>query len=336
MYMSHGRYDIYRNAIQRSSYDVTSGTILALRLELIESLACWYELLLNSSEKDARHTLIDQLRAMQAKVNATPMAKQHGHSDFCMVSFLGTRQKIRFCIDKPVKFSMFGKDFIFYVELGRDRVRKKITTTFIDSQTGNAIRPEVELEESFITISFSEDDRERVCIYDFLRKCGLELQVPTHIYSVEYNAYPVERWLEAADRKLTQMLYKVSNEENDFFFYNNLFKVTLINQDQHAYTTGGVPDFPGRSEYAMSLNERGEAIERALNAYFHLPQSNLQAIHKAQLDRGTSPIYTVQMLMELNHSHELYRFASEEVPASDKHMFSCEIEGDEVRLTALE
>ncbi|MGL4667449.1 MAG: hypothetical protein ACRCWR_05935 [Saezia sp.] len=334
--MAQGIYDVIRNSgadkrpPQYAEHDAKS----ALRLELIESLACWYELLLNPAERDARQNIINLLRAMQAKVAATTIARQHGESDYCLLNFLGTRTRTRFCISKPPHFSLFGNDFIFYVEVGKNRTRKKLSTTFIDSNSGNAVRPEIKVDENFITIAFSAEDEERVSLYDFLRKCGLELQINTTLYAVEYNSHPVERWLDGASRSLTQMLYEISNEEHDFFFYSNLFKVTLMQLEQSAYTAGGVPSYSGKVENAPTLQERGEAIEKAFNAYFQLPKPHLQDIQRAT--RADATNYSVQVLIEQSNPHELYRFGSFEVEASDKHMFSCEIQGDEVRMSVLE
>jgi hypothetical protein len=336
--MAHGIYDVIRNGAHASKQhpQYNDETKLALRLELLESQACWYELLFSTSEREARLMLIDQLRAMQAKTTAMPMARQHGDSDYCLLSFLGARTRTRFCTDKPPKFSLFGNDFIFYVEVGKNRVRKKLTTTFIDSRSGNAVRPSIQIDENFITIAFSAEEQERVSIHDFLRKSGLELQINTTLYTIEYCTHPTERWLEGADRNLTQMLYDVSNEEHDFFFYSNLFKTTLLQLEQHAYTAGGMPDFPGRMESTMTRPERGEVIEKAMMAYFQLPKPYLQDIQRGNILRENERNCTVQVLMELNNPHELYRFGSAQVEAKDKHMFSCEVQGQEVHLSVLD
>lgn len=339
--MTHGTYDVIRNNVaastrQQRSDDHRNDAKLALRLELLESHACWYELLFNSSERAARQAVIDQLRTMQAKAASTSAARQHGESDYCILCFLGARTRTRFSTSKPSHFSVFGNDFVFYVETGKNKVRKKLSTTFVDSHSGNAVRPAIDLDENFITIAFSGEEPERVNVYDFLRKCGLELQINTTLYAVECVSHPTERWLEGADRSLTQMLYDVSNEEHDYFFYSNLFKVTLMQLEQHAYSAGGVPDFPGRIESTLTTQERGDLIEKAFNTYFQFPEPYLQDIQRANFSQPHVTSHNVQVLMELTNPHELYRFGSDQVQPADKHMFSCEILGDDVKVSVLE
>lgn len=353
--MAHGIYGVGdKETGSRSSErgdfggDDLSHLEVALRLELMESQACWYELLLHPPDWDAKQAVIDRLRFLQASANNPVERGSH-----LLVCFWAARPKVRFCMSKKPYFGMFSKDFIFYVEQGSQRTRKKLSTTFVDGQTGKAIQPHIELSEGFITISSPHEEPEKVSIHEFLRKCGIELGIGTDIYAVECTSTPLAYWLSGSDRHLAQMLYHVPSDAYDFFLYCNVFKVTLMQMQLRSrlntVTGNGVwelldnsvqPHKNGQNgHYSFLPFEKELLIEKTLNAYFELPTSrfpDMRLPKTASVPSNSRPQYSVQVLMELGSPHELYRFGSMQRQALDKHIFSCQINGDELNLSILE
>lgn len=350
--MAHGIYgvgdkgaDLKRFEMTESSYEDLSHLEVALRLELIESQACWYELLLHPPDWDAKQAVIDRLRFVQASASQSIEEGQQ-----LLVCFWAARQKLRFCMSKKPYFSMFTKDFVFYVELGSQKTRKKLSTTFVDGQTGETIQPHIELSEEFITISSPNEEPERVSVHEFLRKCGIELGIGADVHAVECTSTPLAYWLSGADRHLSQMLYHVPSDHYDFFLYCNVFKVTLMQMQLRSRlntVTGNgaweLLDDATQAEkngsYRFLPFEKELLVEKTLRAYFELPESqfpDMRLPKVATMPTNSRPQYSVQVLMELDSPHELYRFGSAQRLAVDKHIFSCQICGDELNLSVLE
>lgn len=345
--MAHGIYgvgDLKKYEVAGSEHEDLSHLEVALRLELIESQACWYELLLHPPDWDAKQAVIDRLRFVQASASHSVEEGQQ-----LLVCFWAARQKLRFCMSKKPYFSMFTKDFVFYVELGSQKTRKKLSTTFVDGQTGEAIQPHIELSEEFITISSPHEEPEKVSVHDFLRKCGIELGIDADVHAVECTSTPLTYWLSGADRHLSQMLYHVPSDHYDFFLYCNVFKVTQMQMELRSQlntvTGNGVWELLDDATQAENRHyrflpfEKELLVEKTLRAYFELPESqfpDMRLPKAASVPANSRPQYSVQVLMELDSPHELYRFGSAQRLAVDKHIFSCQIYGDELSLSVLE
>lgn len=326
---------------------------IAWRVELLESQACWYDLVFNPPvPAKAVQVVAESVTTLYEKAANAPVDIA-GQSSLCLFGFWAARTKVRFCMSKSPYFALIGDEFIFYVELGADRVRKKLATTFVDVHTGWPVKPQIELDERFITISLPDEEPETVSIYDFLRKCGLELGISTNIYATQYLNAGQYRWQEAVDRNLTEMLYQVSNESCDFFFFCNLFKVTLVHLDaqssqeidalrpawpleiNNSQSVSASAAYYGHA-YRYTQDERGRLIERALSAYFQLPSHVLSLPGEIPFNDMNGQIFSIQVLLDIENPHEIYRFGSFDVPAADKHMFTCRIMNGEAELAVLE
>lgn len=236
--MARGVYDLGRREPALSDEAPQVPLTLAgepvWRAELLQSQAFWYDLAFNPLDGSGSRQLYDaQVSALQALQDELA-----ADSELCCIGFWAARAHVRFCLRKKPHYSLVGGEFVFYVELGRSRIRRKLSTTFVDVGTGMPVKPRIELNEREITIYLSDDEPETVSIYDFLRKCGLELGIGTQIYGVKPVHDLLACWRNGADSRLSEMLYRVSNEEHDFFFFCNLFRVTSVEQPDDGVKAG--------------------------------------------------------------------------------------------------
>ena len=291
-------------------------------VELSQSTCFWYDLLLDPPEGfDTKQQITDYLKQLQSTVES--------QLDKRFIYFLTARKKLRFCVSKKPRYSFFGNDLFFYVEMGRERIRRKVTTKIFDTQTRQPIKPPVEVSERFITFHYTPNRKVSMSIHDFLQISGIEVGVNTEVHYVGYTKNPSERPINRVHRGLSDMLYQVSNEEYDFFVFYNLFKVLSI---------GINPTAPINFCVANSMideikaDEEGRIIEKALIKYFgtetqELNKRNEESELENSLERlaAKNNINSVAIHIEMEEPSELHRFFSRSVKPSDKHVFTCRI-----------
>ena len=299
-------------------------------VELSTSTCFWYDLVIQPPEGfDTKQQITDYLKWLQATVES--------QLDKRFIYFLAARKKVRFCVTKKPRYSLFGSDLIFYVEIGRERVRKKVTTRIFDAQPLRPIKPAVEVSDRFITFQYTPNHKVSMSIHDFLCDSKIELGIDTEIHYVGYTKNPSERPINRSHRGLTDMLYKVSNEEHDFFIFYNLFKVSSIGSNPSApinyYVANSMID-------EIKIDEEGRIIEKALIKYFSAePQETNRQNEEAELENSLDRLATknkiksIAIHIEMEEPNDLYRFFSRSVGPSDKHIFTCRIGANGVEIT---
>lgn len=316
-------------------------TVLAWQADLFQTQCCWYDLLMDPpvASEDSLDVLEEQLLQMQ------DLAR--GRSDLCFIAFWAARPKLRFSLDKPPRYALMSNELVFYVDVAGQQDKKKLSTAFIDIQSRQSVKPHVEVNERFITIYLPDQAPETVSVYDFLDNCGLDLGISSEIYALASTTDPLKNWLGCADREFTEMLYKVPNEDHDFFFFCNLFQLTEIEENivpqETAKQESDKPWFANASTGGgiagkrLSISQQGKAylLESALRHYFQTPQgfsnrypNELQTVESAL----PSFCYMFDITMDLGKPSPLYRFSSSTVEAADKHVFSCEIDGQDIQI----
>ncbi len=298
-------------------------------VELIQSTCFWYDLLLRPPNgSDTKQHITDYLKQLQAIVESQ-LEKR-------FIYFLAARKKIRFCETKKPRYSFFGNDLVFYVEIGRERLRRKVTTRMVDVLTGQPIKPAVDVSDRFITFQFAPNHATSMSIHDFLQYSGVEIGIDTEVHYVGYTKNPSKRPIDGAHTGLSRMLHRVSNEEYDFFVFFNLFKVTSV----AASSTAGMKFCIANSMIdEIKVDEEGRIIEKALIKYFN---SEIQEINRENenaelgnsLERlaAKNNIKSVTIHIEMEEPSETHRFFSRTVNPSDKHVFTCRIEDGGVEI----
>ncbi|WP_152969043.1 hypothetical protein [Amantichitinum ursilacus] len=293
-------------------------------VELTHSTCVWYDLLLNPHENfDTRQQITDYLKGLQSIVES--------QLDKRFIYFLAARTKLRFCTSKNPRYSFLGNALVFYIEVGRERIRRKLVTKLFDAQTLKPIRPPVEISDRFITFHYTPTRKVSMSIHDFLQSSAIELGINTEIHYIGYTKNPSERPINGAHRGLSDMLYRVSTEEYDFFIFYNLFKVLSIGMSP---STAFNFCFANSMLDEINVDEEGRIIEKALIKYFstetqELNKKNEESELENSLERlgMKNNIGSVCVHIEMEEPHELYRFFSRSVKPSDRHIFTCRIAG---------
>lgn len=293
-------------------------------VELSHSTCFWYDLLIHPPEGlDTKKQITNYLKNLQSTVE--------NQLDKRFIYFLAARRKLRFCVSKKPRYSFFGfgNDLIFYVEVGRERVLRKITIKIFDVSTQQPIKPLVEVSDRFITFQYIATNHKKVSmsIHDFLQSYGIEFGINTEVHYIGYTKNPSERPINGAHRGLSDMLYRVSNEEYDFFIFYNLFKVLSIGMSPTAPINFCVANSMVNE---IKVDEEGRIIEKALIKYFgtetqELNKKNEESELENSLERlaAKNNINSVAIHIEMDTPSELHRFFSRSVKPSDKHIFTC-------------
>ena len=298
-------------------------------VELCNSTYFWYDLLLHPLEGfDTKQQITDYLKRLQAMVE-TQLDKR-------FIYFLAARKKLRFCVTKKPRYSLFGSHLVLYVEIGRERIRRKVTTRIFDAQTQQPIKPPVELSDRFITFYYTPNHKESWSIHDFLKSSDIELGINMEVHYVGYTKNPSERPINGSHRGLSDMLYRVSNEEHDFFIFYNLFKVSSFRVDPNSAINFIIAN---SMIDEIKVDEEGRIIEKALIKYFgaetqEINKEKEQAELENSLERlaAKNNINSVAIHIEMDKPSELYRFCSRSVEPSDKHFFTCRIGNNGVEI----
>lgn len=347
--MTSGSYGLGRrepNLQSQHEEQVAPGRLtFAWQADLFQSQCCWYDLLMDSpvAAGDSLDMLEEQLRQM--------LDLARSRSDLCFIIFWAARPKLRFNLDKQPRYALMSNELVFYVDIVGQQEKMKLSTAFIDIQSRQSVKPHVEVNERFITIYLPDQAPETVSVYDFLDNCGLDLNISSEIYALSSTTDPVRHWLGCADRELSEMLYKVPNEDHDFFFFCNLFQLTQKDENSNApiaatqedeakpWLATNIPTNSGAAfagkRLSISSQDKAFLLETALRHYFQTPQgfSNRYPEELQTLESAVpSHHYMLDITMDLGKPIPLYRFSSLAVEAADKHKFSCEINGQEIQL----
>ncbi|MCG8517691.1 MAG: hypothetical protein MI794_06825 [Pseudomonadales bacterium] len=254
------------------------------------------------------------------------------------IYFFASRPKVRFDTTRPPRYEFFSKKLVLHLRIGRERRRVTLKRRFCDAH-GNVILPKVELSERFIRIVYSEGSSQMYSVHDFLQVVGFAIGEPTTVHYVGITKDPGDRPLSRKHRGIADTLYNVSNEENDFFVYINLFKVTA-----HANSSMHNMVFVAANAYTdeIKTDAEGAIVEGALIAYFEcasqrLNRSKERSAFRRLLDEiaEANKIRSVVMHIEIEQPSEYFSFGSTVVPAANSHTFVFKNEGGKSQLTKL-
>jgi len=212
------------------------------------------------------------------------------------------------------------------VLIGKDRQSRTIKRKVFD-QSGNQVTPKVEVTDSFIKFYQHANLSETYSIHDFLQMHNIALGITSEIHYVGITKNPGDRPISREHRGITDTLYRVSNEDNDFFIFINLFKV-MSNAEASKY---GVNFIVANSTIdEISTEEEGQIIEGALINYFNTEAQQLNKRNESTVLNNrlasiakSNNIEFMSLHMELEHPNEYFVFRSQAVPPSVSHTFIC-------------
>lgn len=307
--------DAYRNA--RKQWYV----------ELLRSDMFWYELIVNEHDEfDTRKLISDSLRDLKSLVE--------DQLDKRFIYFIVSRKRLRFSEKKKPRYSLFGNKLYLYIEIGREGKTRRITTQVRDIQSGQAIKPKVETSDRFITFTHDDGNKTSLSIHDFLLNSAIELGYDSEVHYVGYTKNPQKRPIDGTHTGLNEIIYRLSNGDNDIFVFYNLFKVTTsaINEEFNInfHVSNAMID-------EIQVDKEGQILEKCLILYFGSDnQTKNRENEKRELQNSLiqlakeNKITSITMHYEMESPSEYFRFCSSSITPKDCHIFSCMIKEDDL------
>lgn len=306
---------------------IYSSTPKAWYVELIQSTFFWYDLVVNPIN-DSKQWISETLKNLKERVEEDCEKR--------FIYFIASRKKLRFSQKKKPKYSIFGSTLIVYLEEGKDKVEKKIKTKLIDPETGKAMKLNIETTDR--TIHFIEKNGSKISfsIHDFLANIGINFNFESTIHYIGYTKNPHIRPIDGIHRGLSQTLHNVSNEDNDFFIYYNLFKV-LSQANNENYNINFVLANSMIDE--ISVEDEGKLLEKSLIMYFkpdsqncNLKNEEQEFINMFEKFYSKININSIQFYFEVQDTSDYFIFSSNKVQKNEKHIFTYLFQNNELKL----
>lgn len=300
-------------------------------ITLQQSTCYWYELIVNPPDcGDTKSGIGRMLNDLRSQVEKTFEKR--------FIYFFASRPRVRFDTSRRPYFEFFSKKLVLHLLVGRAKKRVILKTVVRDIQ-GNVVTPSVELSERFVTIFNGAAPSEMYSVHDFLQYLDFSIGASTTIHYVGITKNPADRPLNRKHRGITDTLYNISNEENDFFIYINLFKVT-------AHAKNLVSGFAFVTANSMTdeikTDEEGAIVEGALISYFECKSQRInrdkeRASFRRRLNSvaNKNKIHSVAVHIEVEQPSEYFAFGSESVPPAHSHTFVFESVHKGLELTKL-
>lgn len=301
-------------------------------ITLQQSSCYWFELVVNPPDfGDTKSGIGRILNNLRTEVEKT-LEKR-------FIYFFASRPRVRFDTSRRPRFEFFSKKLVLHVLVGRDK-KRAILKTLVRDIEGNVITPRIGLSDRFVTIFHGPDSSETYSVHDFLQYLDfVGIGAPTTIHYVGITKDPADRPFSRKHRGITDTLYNVSNEENDFFIYINLFKVSA-HAKNHSH--GFVFVAANSMTDEIKTDEEGAIVEGALIAYFECNSQRInrdkeRASFRRQLDSvaKTNKIHSVAVHIEVEQPSEYFAFGSESVQHAHSHTFVFESVHGNLELTKL-
>jgi hypothetical protein len=289
-------------------------------ITFVQSDCFWFDMIVNPfPSKEATNFISGYLAALRKEVEET-LEKR-------FIYFFASRPRVRFDVTRPPKYEFLSGKLVLHFLVGRDRRRHKLKFAILDPVNKQRLKPRVLSNDKFITLIFSPKSSNTYSIHDFLRIQQINFGLETKIHYVGITKNPESRPLSRQHRGVADTLYSVSNEENDFFLFVNLFKV-LTNTTTSNYMMSFMVANSMTDE--LSVGSEGSIIERGLVAYFDSPIQKEESSHeRAGLEQELRRIkreFNIESVLfdlALEGGDEYFRFGSVSVPAAARHVFLC-------------
>lgn len=290
-------------------------------VELIQSTMYWYELIVNPpKEFDTKKHISQALSDLKTTVEEQ-LEKR-------FIYFIASRKRVRFSQTKKPHYSLggLGSKLNLYLEEGKEKKLRKISIYVRENETLKPIKPKVITTDRFINFTRENGDELLFSIHDFLQAFDVELGHSSTIHYVGYTKNPHNRPIDGAHSGLNDVLYRVSNEDNDIFIYYNLFKVTTHGENNNSKVNFIVAN---SMTDEIQVDREGLIIEKCLILYFDSAnQTKNRANEITELENSLialaneNKISSISMMYEMDVPSEYFEFGSATVVSSDRHVFS--------------
>lgn len=292
----------------------------------------WYDLIVFPNQLNNKintRTLITQ-KLKEIEVNVKK------HLDKRFIYFICSRTKIRFNIKKWILFNPISKYTYIPILIGKNNVKKYIKVKFIDCANKNK-RPKIYLQEKFISIFYHDGNVETFPIHEFLDLSKINLGISNKVEYVGYTNEPSRRPTNGSHTGLSDILYKISNEDNDFLIYFNTFKVRVIT-DNNNLSLNIIASNAMTNE--VNIDTEGKIIEKCFISYFN---SNTQDRNRKNEDSylynnmenlsSKYKIHSIEIYYDQTEESDYTLFSSSSVVAKQEHYFSVSINNSNIDIT---
>nr|CDQ35142.1 hypothetical protein BN993_04610 [Virgibacillus halodenitrificans] len=293
----------------------------------------WYDLVVNPNEVadyfDTRKLIVDYLRDIKAQVEEN-LEKR-------FVYFICSRTRVRFNIEKKPSYNPITKMVKIHILVGKERSKKSIKCKFFDFHKNRFCRPKIDLTEKYITITDSRGDLTTSSIHDFLEAANIFLGIDSKVEYVGYTKNPHTRPTNGAHTGLSDVLYKISDENYDSLIYFNVFKVTT-----RAISENSMLNFTVANAMTDEVNAEfeGSILEKRFIFYFDSISQNRnkdkemqefkKALHKIDVENKVNSIH---ISYEFERPNEYGVFSSSKVPPKLGHVFTVRKNKENVEIT---
>jgi hypothetical protein len=322
--MSRG---IYKSVLEMEEYQEAEKD---WHVELSFSNMHWFDLIVAPNEIiDTRKAIVDYLKFLKDEV------KKNLEKRF--IYFICSRIKVRFNTNIEPQYDQLTGDLKLHLLIGKNKEDTKVQTSLNFYHDRQIVKPKIELSEKFITFIVENGDKHIMSVHDFLSAFEIEIKQPTTIQYIGYTKNPDTRPTSGAHGGLNEILYKVSNEENDILIFFNLFKVMSNTTHKKSMMNFTVPN---SMTDEINVDLEGAIIEKCFILYF---DSNNQSKNKAK-ERGElrntlaqlsteNKINSIVFYYEFERPNEYWKFCSSSVSPSYKHLFTAALDGDRPLIT---
>ncbi|MEL7982603.1 hypothetical protein AAG584_21405 [Vreelandella titanicae] len=294
----------------------------------------WYDLVVNPNEVadyfDTRKLIVDYLRGVKKQVEEN-LEKR-------FVYFICSRTKIRFNTGKKTTYNPITKKVKIHVLIGKEKIRKSITCKFYDIHENKFCRPKVDMSEKYITITDSSGDLTTTSIHDFLEDANVFLGIDSKVEYVGYTKNPHTRPTNGSHTGLSDVLYKIADENHDALIYFNVFKVSTRAISQNSMINFMIAN---AMTDEVDVEFEGSLLEKCFIFYFDsVSQSRnkekelielKKALHKISVENN---INSIHISYEFEKTNEYGIFSSSKVSPKIGHIFTIRKTGEDVEITS--
>ena len=285
----------------------------------------WYDLVVNPGEAadyfDTRKIIVDYLKSVK-KIVEDNLEKR-------FIYFICSRTKVRFNTKKKARYNPITKKVKIHLLVGKNENNVSVYCKFFDIPLGRLSNPKIDLTDKYITITDSRGDLTTASVHDFLSGSSINIGISSNVEYVGYTENPHTRPTNGSHTGISDVLYKVSNENFDTLIYFNVFKVTTRAVSQNSMLNFTLPNAM-TDEIGAELE--GKVIEKSFIFYFDaLSQARNKDREKSELMNNLyqmackNNISSIQFCYEFDEPNDYASFSSSRVTPSYRHTFTAQV-----------
>lgn len=299
--------ELYKNAVKQ------------LVVSLKEFHRYWYDLIVFPNAVadyfDSRELIREKLDSLKKQV----AEKFDKH----FVYFILSRKAVRF--DMSFEPIISSNNVRIKILIGKDKKEKFLSVNFQNQFH------RIELLDKYITIWESKWYKVTYTIHEFLDKFNFNLEIYNKVEYVGYTKNPDTRPTNGAHSGLSDILYKVPNDDNDFLIIFNVFETLIEGYNAEKEITFIVMN-------PLDARLEGELIEKCLICYFDSENQNRNKFKeetelKNSIIRENFSSITINYECELTNDYSF--FYSKYRKPNQRHWFQVKVRNEVLEIDNL-